>query len=50
MGRSLSEPTSIFTSIYIAQLRKKIENDPSFPAFILTESGIGYRFSEQTEK
>lgn len=49
MGRSLSEPTSIFTSIY-TQLRKKIENDPSFPAFILTESGIGYRFSEQTEK
>ena len=49
MGRSLSEPTSILR-VFIAQLRKKIENDPSFPAFILTESGIGYRFSEQTEK
>ena len=39
-----------YLRVFIAQLRKKIENDPSFPAFILTESGIGYRFSEQTEK
>ena len=39
-----------YLRVFIAQLRKKIENDPSFPTFILTESGIGYRFSEQTEK
>lgn len=39
-----------YLRVFIAQLRKKIENDPSFPAFILTESGIGYRFSEQTER
>ena len=39
-----------YLRVFIAQLRKKIENDPSFPTFILTESGIGYRFSEQAER
>ena len=29
---------------YIAQLRKKIEADPNRPAYIITESGVGYRF------
>ncbi len=28
----------------IAELRKKIENDPNRPTYIVTESGIGYRF------
>ena len=31
--------------IFIAQLRKKIEDNPSKPVFVTTESGIGYRFS-----
>jgi two-component system KDP operon response regulator KdpE len=35
-----------YLRVFIAQLRKKIEDDPSKPKFILTESGIGYRFSE----
>jgi two-component system KDP operon response regulator KdpE len=33
-----------YLRVYIAQLRKKIENDPNDPSFIITESGVGYRF------
>ncbi len=32
-----------YTRIYVAQLRKKIEEDPSKPKMLVTESGIGYR-------
>jgi len=35
---------SQYLRVYIAQLRKKLENDPNRPEFILTESGVGYRF------
>jgi len=30
--------------VFIVQLRKKIEDDPSKPKFLRTRSGIGYRF------
>lgn len=33
-----------YLRVFIAQLRKKIENDPNRPQWILTESGVGYRF------
>lgn len=33
-----------YLRVFIAQLRKKIEEDPSNPALLITESGIGYRF------
>lgn len=33
-----------YLRLYIAQLRKKLEPDPSRPIFILTEAGMGYRF------
>jgi two-component system, OmpR family, KDP operon response regulator KdpE len=35
---------SQYLRVFIAQLRKKIENDPNRPTLILTESGVGYRF------
>jgi len=34
-----------YLRVFVAQLRKKIEIDPTKPAFLNTESGIGYRFS-----
>ena len=30
--------------VFVAQLRKKIEDNPSKPTLLVTESGIGYRF------
>jgi two-component system, OmpR family, KDP operon response regulator KdpE len=35
---------SQYLRVFIAQLRKKIETDPNRPEFIVTESGVGYRF------
>lgn len=36
---------SQYLRVYIGQLRKKIEDDPNQPKYILTASGVGYRFS-----
>jgi two-component system KDP operon response regulator KdpE len=33
-----------YVRLYINYLRKKIEEDPSDPKYILTERGVGYRF------
>ncbi|MFN8250982.1 MAG: response regulator [Ferruginibacter sp.] len=38
---------SQYLRVFIAQLRKKIETDANRPIFIVTESGIGYRFAVQ---
>jgi two-component system, OmpR family, KDP operon response regulator KdpE len=32
--------------VFVAQLRKKIEDNPAKPKLLVTESGIGYRFAE----
>ena len=33
-----------YLRVFVAQLRKKIENNPHDPRHITTESGVGYRF------
>lgn len=43
-GNSYSDQTQ-YLRVFVAQLRKKIEVDPNRPQFIITESGVGYRFN-----
>ena len=33
-----------YLRVYLAQLRRKLEDDPSRPRHLLTEPGVGYRF------
>lgn len=42
-GMSYIEQTQ-YLRVFIAQLRKKVEDDPTKPKLLNTESGIGYRF------
>ena len=44
-GFGYVEQTQILR-VFVAQLRKKIEDDPAKPTLLITESGIGYRFHE----
>jgi two-component system KDP operon response regulator KdpE len=41
---------SQYLRVFVGQLRKKIEPNPNNPKFILTESGIGYRFCTKMEE
>jgi two-component system KDP operon response regulator KdpE len=34
-----------YLRVFVAQLRKKLETDPNHPQHIITESGVGYRFT-----
>ncbi len=38
-----------YLRVYMAQLRQKLEADPSHPHVLLTETGVGYRFAESRE-
>jgi two-component system KDP operon response regulator KdpE len=38
---------SHYVRVYMGLLRKKIEDDPSQPKYIVTEAGVGYRFIGQ---
>jgi two-component system KDP operon response regulator KdpE len=36
-----------YLRVLVNQLRKKIEDDPAHPIYILTDSYIGYRFRDE---
>ena len=38
------ESESNYLRVYVAQLRRKLEPEPSRPQYLLTEPGMGYRF------
>ena len=38
------ETESNYLRVYVAQLRRKLEPEPSRPRYLLTEPGMGYRF------
>jgi two-component system, OmpR family, KDP operon response regulator KdpE len=40
---------SNYLRLYLAQLRHKLEPDPARPAYLLTETGMGYRFRPDDE-
>jgi two-component system KDP operon response regulator KdpE len=42
-GSNHSEDTH-YVRVYMGHLRRKIEADPSQPRYLITETGIGYRF------
>ncbi|NEY31855.1 response regulator [Streptomyces sp. PRKS01-65] len=42
-GISQSSKTN-YLRVYMAQLRRKLETDPSHPRYLITEPGMGYRF------
>jgi DNA-binding response OmpR family regulator len=42
-GPSERKETS-YLRVYLAQLRQKLERDPSHPRHLITEAGMGYRF------
>ena len=39
------ENDSSFLRVHLANLRRKVEPDPSRPRYLITEPGIGYRFT-----
>jgi len=41
-GNAYNEDTH-YIRVYIGQLRRKIEQNPTQPQYIITESGVGYR-------
>jgi two-component system, OmpR family, KDP operon response regulator KdpE len=39
-----------YLRVYMAQLRRKLEPDPSRPRYLHTEPGMGYRFSPESSR
>jgi two-component system torCAD operon response regulator TorR len=44
MGRPASRPNDRMIDVVVGRLRKKLEQDPTNPEWLLTEHGKGYRF------
>jgi len=44
------ETETNYLRVYLAQLRRKLEPDPSHPRYLLTEPGLGYRFAGGAER
>jgi two-component system KDP operon response regulator KdpE len=44
-GPAYAEDTQVLR-VHVANLRRKIESDPSSPRHVLTDPGIGYRFAD----
>lgn len=44
IGREAQRANDRMIDVVVGRLRKKIENDPANPDWILTEHGVGYRF------
>jgi two-component system, OmpR family, KDP operon response regulator KdpE len=42
-----AEEQTQYLRVYMTHLRQKLEDDPNQPRFFRTETGIGYRFSEE---
>jgi two-component system, OmpR family, KDP operon response regulator KdpE len=38
-----------YLRVFVGQLRKKLEKDPTRPRFILTDPGVGYRFCAERD-
>jgi two-component system KDP operon response regulator KdpE len=41
---------SHYVRVYVQQLRRKLDDDPSRPRFILTEPGLGYRWLGEPDR
>jgi two-component system KDP operon response regulator KdpE len=36
-----------YLRVFVASLRRKLEDDPTRPRYIVTEQGVGYRFAAE---
>jgi two-component system KDP operon response regulator KdpE len=36
-----------YLRVFVASLRRKLEEDPARPRYLLTEQGVGYRFAAE---
>jgi two-component system KDP operon response regulator KdpE len=41
------ETETNYLRVYMAQIRRKLEPDPSKPRYFITEPGMGYRFEPE---